>query len=396
MAINSYFLGVCFMGEFPNEACGRPFVVFSWIPPWQKKNKTKQNKNKTCKLVPLLRVKIVQFLNRVGSSLQQTWGKRWSSWKSTWKVLFFWLFFGFFFKVNQPQSPDVENTKLKSPLVGGSVFQDLLAPGSVAAFYAPGREGRDGIFYLIFLPSLGGEGTPPLWLCFSSETTATTPSKPTQSPADDSSWCVSLKTPKFPLDWSEIPSVFQLNFPPKASKSQPFYPPPVAFLREQQMGLWTFLQLLSLLPLILSPPELFCDQLCPFFCLFCTELFFFLFGVGKNSDFLVFVFFFSRQFPLAALLSQGESLWNSRGSAPSHGSTAEGFNSNNAAKTSHRLFFQRVYFFNSFCSPHPPSPLQLFPSPPPWSFFSLFGILSEVFHSPASSVFVGEPRERSV
>lgn len=255
------------------------------------KRKTKQNKNKTCKLVPLLRVKIVQFLNRVGSSLQQTWGKRWSSWKSTWKVLFFWLFFGFFFKVNQPQSPDVENTKLKSPLVGGSVFQDLLAPGSVAAFYAPGREGRDGIFYLIFLPSLGGEGTPPLWLCFSSETTATTPSKPTQSPADDSSWCVSLKTPTFPLDWSEIPSVFQLNFPPKASKSQPFYPPPVAFLREQQMGLWTFLQLLSLLPLILSPPELFCDQLCPFFCLFCTELFFLSFWGGEKFGFFL-VFFF--------------------------------------------------------------------------------------------------------
>lgn len=312
-------------------------------------------------------------------------------------AFFLIVFLGFFFKVNQPQSPDVENTKLKSPLVGGSVFQDLLAPGSVAAFYAPGREGRDGIFYLIFLPSLGGEGTPPLWLCFSSETTATAPSKPTQSPADDSSWCVPLKTPKFPLDWSEIPNVFQLNFPPKASKSQPFYPPAACCLPEGTAdgALNVFTAPLPPPPHSLTPRALLWPAL-PFLLplLYWAFFFSFLFGVGKNSNF--FGVFFSRQFPLAALLSQGESLWNSRGSAPSHRSTAEGFNSNNAAKTSHRLFFQRVYFFNSFFSPHPPSPLQLFPSPPPWSFFSLFGILSEVFHSPASSVFVGEPRERSV
>lgn len=173
MAINScfssFFLGVVFNGRIPKWSLAQTFVVCSWIPP-----EKKQKKSKTCELVPLLRVRIVQFLNWVGSSLQQTWGKRWSSWKETWKILFIFIFpfffFGYFLSESTPE-PRSGKCKIKITMKGWFSF-----PGSPGS-----REGRD--FLPGFLcPSLCGEKIPlASLLCWNPKKI---PSNPAQSLAD--------------------------------------------------------------------------------------------------------------------------------------------------------------------------------------------------------------------
>lgn len=138
-------------------------------------------------------------------------------------------------------------------------------------------------------------------------------------------------------------------------------------------------------------------KLCPFFSLFCTAELFFWGGEKQKSDFFWF-------FPSCSPFSGGIPLEFQRLCTLPREQLLRVSTLIMLLKLHTGYFLQRVYFFNSFFFFFPSLP-WLF-SPSPWRFFfflgfvlffSLFGIFgSEVFSLSCSSVFVGEPRERSV
>lgn len=187
------FFGVFWMGKLPNEAWER--FLCSWVGFCHEKHK---NLPKSCELLPLLRVRIGQFLSRVGSSPQQKKGEREKQLKRNLKILFIFAFFW------------CGKCKIQITFKGWLSF-----PGSRGVFCSSGeRERLEFGFLTWFFRKFFTLAS--LFLLLSAPSTET----PKPPRADNSHH---LKNQFFPLFLCLSEATFsQLNFPPKASKSQFF------------------------------------------------------------------------------------------------------------------------------------------------------------------------------